>query len=150
MSPPIVIERLVLLYCANCIRNRRIPDHCRRADQIVVKCRSIQQWLDSAARLTKTGGDIDLAVDLLVLVIDAADHRQNFCRTRPEGNERAIVHVVAGFQRSDPFGDDPLGRLLQSQIQSCIDVQPAPPNETFAQRLIQFLDHVVDKMRCAW
>ena len=83
---------------------------------------------------------------LVVVVVGAADHRQDFAAVRPRDEHGAIAHVVAG-EADELLLDGGLRQVVDAQVKRRVDLQPAVGEQLgaiaeAAQKLLQLCLHV--------
>jgi hypothetical protein len=107
----------------------------------------VGERLDGTAGLLQGEGDVDTAVNRLVVVIHAAQHRQNLAGGRFEGNQGGVVEIVFRADGVYVLPRQLFGQPLVAQIEGRGHLQAAVGHHISAELLFQKLPHVNGKVR---
>ena len=119
MRPP-----LHQLPAAQVNNNRYIPKNVARGPPFLQRS-SICNWLDTAAWLPRLQRNVNLSVNRLVKIIQAADHGQNFTRRRFQNNDRSVADIVFRPARCHLLPRKFLCHGVHIQIQACCHLPAA-------------------------
>ncbi len=107
----------------------------------------VAERLERGARLARGHSDVDVAVDLLIPIVDAAHHGQNLAGPGTEHDHRGVGNIVPLFlQRLYLLAGLLLGNAVDGQVHGGIDFEPAPVKQLRPKAILQLLADIHGKV----